>query len=204
MQSENFVMRRKAMDLLLAGEPAKAKADTRKLIVRLFGAMVESEHGEDQNKAVRGLALWGGKDGVPTLLKLLGNEHSFLRKTVLEALGPLQDERAAVPVANLLGDFFVKNEARECLRQMGAAAEEGLLKVLYSDDADVVFTALDLLGDAGSAKCLPTLREGLRSRNVKIREATKNAIRKIVQRDQERKAAEKKEKEESGSEKDDK
>jgi HEAT repeat protein len=204
LQSGDFWQRSKAIDLLLAGSPGKADPETRKQIARAFAALTQTERGDGQKKAVRGLALWAGKYGVPTLLKLLNKENQFLHETVFEVLGPLQDPRAAVPVAELLGDFFDKEAARKCLRQMGPAAEEGLVKVLYSDDPQVSLAAVKLLGEVGTPKCLPTLRDGLRSTNLSIRAATTAAIRKINERERERKeGAEESDKGQSGSSSDD-
>jgi HEAT repeat protein len=199
LQSDDSWQRSKAIDLLLIGRPKKADAETRKQIARAFAAMTQTEHGEDQKKAVRGLALWAGNYGVPTLLTLLNKENRLLHETVLEALGALQDPRAAVPVAELLGDFFDKDAARKCLQRMGPAAEEGLVKVLYSEDPEVSLRAIKLLGEVGTPKCLPTLRDGLRSTNLSIRAATKVAIRKIGERERERKEEEAEENDKSQS-----
>ena len=168
MRSDDFWVRRKAVDLLLEGEPDKAKPETRKQIGRQFCGMIQNEHGDEQHKAVRGSAMWAGKDSVPVLVKLLGRNNHFLHEEVLQALGPLQEKRAAIPVANLLGGFSNHNNARECLRQMGTAAEEGLLKVVYSPNPQICLAAIKLMADAGKAKCLPALRDALRSRNPDV------------------------------------
>ena len=157
MRSDDFWVRRKAVDLLLEGEPDKAKPETRKQIGRQFCGMIQNEHGDEQHKAVRGSAMWAGKDSVPVLVKLLGRDNHFLHEEVLQALG-LAGPRAAIPVANLLGDFSDHDNARECLRQMGTAAEEGLLKVVYSSNPQICLAAIELMADAGTAKCLPALR----------------------------------------------
>jgi HEAT repeat protein len=187
MQSDDIFERRKAVDRLLTGEPEKAKADTRKQIARTFRDTIKTEHGDDQGKAVRGFALWGGKDGVPTLLSLLDDKDHFLHEALFQALGSLQDERAAVPVAMLLDDFFDHDKAYKCLQRMGMAAEAGLLKVVYSSDPKVCLAAVELMADAGTAKSLPALQTALRSRNMSVRQAAKEAIRRIREREKERK-----------------
>ena len=97
----------------------------------------------------------------------------------------LPGRRAAIPVAKLLGDFYENHNAHDCLLQMGPAAEEGLLKVVYSSDPRVCLAAIDLMADIGTAKSLPALQTALRSRNVNVREAAKEATRRIHQRQKE-------------------
>jgi HEAT repeat protein len=193
MQSDDFVVRRKAVEMLLNGEPDKAKTATRKQIGRRFSGMAQDENGDDQRKAVRGCAMWAGNDGVPTLVRLLGRDRRFVHEEVLQALGPLKDKRAAIPVANLLGDPFDHDNAYECLRQMGETAEDGLLKVVYSPNPKICLAAIDLMGESGTARCLPALRDGLRSPNPDVREAGREAIRKITEREKERKDKDKEE-----------
>ena len=118
---------------------------------------------------------------------MLGRDHIFLHEEVLQALGPLQDKRAAIPVANLLGDFRDHDNAVECLRQMGVAAEDGLLKVVHSSNAKICLAAIELMGDSCTSQCLPALRDGLRSRNPEVRDAAREAMRKIQQREKEQK-----------------
>lgn len=186
MRSEDFVERRVAVELILRGDPDKAKADTRKLIARAFGDIVQTDHGDVQSKAVRGLAKWGGKDSVPALVSLLNDRKNFfLHKAIFEVLGPMQDERAAISVAKFLGVFSDSDSACECLRQMGPAAEEGLLRVVYSPDPGVCLAAIDLMADLGTAKSLSSLQTAMKSRNPQVRQAAKIAFRRIREREKE-------------------
>jgi len=65
---------------------------------------------------------------------------------------------------------------------MGEEAEDALLVVAPTQDANVCLAAVGLLGDCGTAKSLPLLRRGTTSRNLRVRDASKEAIRKILAR----------------------
>ena len=183
LKSDNPFERREAMEALLkVGPDDVPSAETRKNIARAFKDLAEDTHGPDRPKAIQGLVRWGGKFSVPILLQLLEERNPFVKEEIYKALGELADERAAGPVARRLGDFFDRDHALRCLRRMGAAAEPGLIEVAPSNDAQVSLTAIQLLGDMGTTKALPTLQRALQSRNPTIREAAKTAIRRIRER----------------------
>jgi hypothetical protein len=65
---------------------------------------------------------------------------------------------------------------------MGEEAEDALLVVAPTQNPEVCLAAVQLLGDCGTVKSLPVLRNGLTSRNWKVRDASKESIRKIMAR----------------------
>jgi hypothetical protein len=86
-----------------------------------------------------------------------------------------------------LGDFFLHQHVRRALRQMGEDAEDALLVVAPSQNPDICLAAIELLGDCGTARSLPLLRQGATARNLRVRDASKEAIRKIIARQKEAK-----------------
>lgn len=170
-----------ALDKLLRADPLTAESAARKKIAQNFKELAFNGHGDEQRKGIEGMAKWGGKFSVPLLLELL-EQHGAPKESIYNALGDLKDERAAVPVATKLNDFFDRSHAHNCLRRMGPAAEAGLIQVAPSNDARVCLIAIELLGECGSGKAIPTLREAQKSRNLQVREAAKLAVRKIRER----------------------
>jgi hypothetical protein len=172
-----------AIDALLSATPADVpSAETRKLIARNFKKLAESDDHFSKEKAIKGLVIWGGKFSVPILLKMLDGSDRMNQKEIIQALGELGDPQAAEAVAARLGDFFTHETAYNALKQMGAAAEDALIAVGPSNNPKICLAAINLLGDAGTDKSFPFLREAQTSRNVEVRNAAKAAMRKIVAR----------------------
>jgi len=172
-----------AIDALLAAKPDDSvPPEARKQIARNFKDLATDGRGQDREKGIKGMVVWGGKHSVPFLLDLLDEPHSFVAEHVFRALGELKDERAGTRVAAKLGDFFLHQHAVSCLRRMGPAAEPALLQVAPSNDRKKCLAAIQLLGDVGTEKSLATLRTAVQSRNVEVRAAAKLAIQQIRQR----------------------
>ena len=102
-----------------------------------------------------------------------------LNKEIYHALGQLKDPRSAMPIAERLSDFFDRDAAGSCLRELGPIAEDALMVVAPTGNADTSLRAITLLGDVGTDKCISTLRQAMRSRNATVKEAARMAIRKV-------------------------
>ena len=183
MLSKNPFERGEAIDALLAVKSDDSvPPEARKQIARNFKDLAMDGRGQDREKGIKGMVVWGGKHSVPYLIELLDDSNGFLKEHVFRALGELKDERAGMRVAASLGDFFLHKHAVSCLRKMGPAAEPALLQVAPSNDPKKCLAALQLLGDVGTEKSLATLRTAVQSRNVEVRAAAKLAIQQIRQR----------------------
>jgi hypothetical protein len=185
LASENVFHRREAIDALLRIERQDVKsADTRKMIARNFKQLALEQGGShDRGKAVQGLARWGGKFSVPTLLDIFAEEHCWVKEDVFKALGELQDERAAAPVAARLGDFFDHQQAVRCLKRMGPVAEDAVVAVGASPDPKVCLGAIEVLSEIGTQKSVPFLRTAAtQSRNPQVKVAAKAAIKTVIGR----------------------
>jgi hypothetical protein len=188
--SDSFWERKKVIDILVSTDPLKVTSvETRKKIARAFKQIAEDEHGFDQEKGIEGLVVWGGKYSVPILLKMLDERHSFVQEKIIRALGELKDPRAAASLAELLSDFHYGRAAYNALREIGPAAEDALLEVAPSSDPDLCLAAVKLLGECGTSKSLSILREGAGSRNPYVRDAARIALKKVINREKEKKSA---------------
>lgn len=187
--SGDFVERREALESLLKVSPSDVEsAETRKKIARAFKeAVFDSDSHFDRDKAIRGMVKWGGKFCVPYLLELLEEEHSFHKDAILKALGNLQDERAAAPVAALLGDWHNHDKAKACLKRLGPVAEDAVIAVAPSPDPKVCIAAIEILAEIGTKKSVVFLRSSItKTRNPNVRHAIKSAIKLIIAREREK------------------
>jgi hypothetical protein len=180
--ADDFFKRQKAVQVLLETAPSNVTPAQRKKIARAFKQLAEDDHDTLREETIKGLVIWGGKFSGPILLKMLGGSRRYETAHVIKALGDIKYAKAAPAIAEKVGDFFLGEHAATALRQMGAEAEDALLIVAPTEDARVCLAAVELLGDCGTTKSLPLLRRGATSRNMRVRDASKAAIRKILAR----------------------
>ncbi len=163
--------RKKAIQILLKLRPADVvDKKTFRRIALGFKQLAFESHFE-QPDGIRGMVIWGGKHSVPPLIELLESNKLSVPLELYVALIKLQDSRGAKAVTKLLGDFHNHDSATECLRRMGAVAEEALIEVAPSDNSEVSLTAIELLGEVGTEKSYEILRQARKSRNPEVREA---------------------------------
>jgi hypothetical protein len=183
LNSGDVFEKREAAETLLKVRPSDvANADTRKLIARGYKAMAEDERGFGQENAIRGLVIWGGKHSVPIIIEMMEKEGRHPSEEYFNALARLKDPRGAEAMAKYLGDFFSHDEAVTALRRMGSAAEDALIAAAPSSNPDASAAAVLLLGDVGSDKSLAILTKASSARNPQVKQAARDAIKKIRQR----------------------
>ncbi len=182
LASDNYLKRDKAIAVLLRTSPAQVTAEQKKKIARAFKELLEDDRGFHREQAIKGLVIWAGKYAGPILLTMLDQSRPIEVEHVIKALGDIKYAKAAPTLATKLGDFFVGKLAAQALRQMGEEAEDAVLLVAPTQDPNVCLAAVQVLGDCGTVKSLPLLRKGATSRNWKVRDASKEAIRKILAR----------------------
>lgn len=180
MLSKDSEKQNRAIDALLDIDPAQVpSAETRAKIARGFKTLAEEKNSNHAEKAVKGLVIWGGKYSGPILLKLLENSRHFTQEAVIAALGELKQPEAAPALAALLGKSSLHDEAYKALLAMGSVAEDALIKVAPSEEERVCLDAIKLLGEVGTEKSLPVLRQAAASPKSSVRDAVKVSIRKI-------------------------
>ncbi len=162
-------------------DPASVESDeTRSAVVEKLNEMAIGAEHFTRGEAIKALAKWGDSTSVSVLTGILSdNGSSFFKRDVYTALARLKDPASAMVVAERLASFHERNEAEQCLRQMGSVAEEAVMIVARAGDKDVCIRALNVLGDIGTENCFALLREAQSNRDVQIREAGKMALRKI-------------------------
>ena len=183
MFAADAMKRASAIDALLKVTPSQMPpAETKGKIARAFKKMAEEDSSLSDDKAVKGLVVWGGKYSVPVLLKLLDKSHSDAKREIIASLGKMQQPEAVPALAALLSDLSFQRDAYDALKEMGSEAEGAVIKVAPSRDEKTCIYALKLLGEWGTDKSVPILRKGTASRNPAIREAARVSLRKVAAR----------------------
>ncbi len=139
----------------------------------------------DQDAAIRGLVLWGGKFSVPLLIEILEGEKLGASSAVFDGLAEYPTPEGAAAVAGQISNFFSGEKAIECLRRMGPDAEEALIDVLPAEDPEVNYAAIGVLAEIGTSKSFAILKLAGRSQNLDIRRAAADATRLIKERERE-------------------
>jgi HEAT repeat protein len=168
-------------DLAKIDPPADVQDETRQAVIKMLNEMALDDDVFTQKEAIKALGKWGDKSSAEALLHLLLADlrARSLNKEIYYALGQLKDPKSAMVIAERLGDFFDRDAAEACLREMGPIAEEALILVAPSSNAEISLRAVKLLGDVGTEACMATLRSAMRSRNQAVKEAAKMAMRKV-------------------------
>jgi HEAT repeat protein len=185
MGSSDPIKRNRAIEALLAKTPDDVPApETRKQIAKAFKQLAELPQtvGREKEQAVRGLVIWGGKFSGPILLGLLNTANGIDQKYIIQALGEIQYAPAADAIASKLSSPICRESAAAALKEIGTEAEHAVMQVAASEQSWVCVAAVNVLGEIGTAKCLPLLNKGLSSRNTKIRQACSEAIGKVKTR----------------------
>lgn len=115
--------------------------------------------------AMRALGKWGGKDHVPAIIEILneapkGPQGILVRRSALEALSGLKDERGAAAAAGRLADPHDVKDAGTALVLMGPLAEQETIKVLKAPQpVHARMAGCQVLAAIGTKASLPVLQE---------------------------------------------
>jgi len=131
--------------------------------------------------AVDALKVWATADSIPALIKsLLDPEHS-VRWAALDALGALQDERAAEPMARRL-DSEDRGFVEPALKKLGPAAEPAVIPSLQDPAWETRMAVCHVLQEVGTRKSIPALEALSKDSNAIVVGAARDAWNAIKQR----------------------
>ena len=183
LEDENPFERHAALDRLAKADPREADKELRKKIARSIRDIAVGDNRLDRPKAVPALVVWGGKYSVPILLEMLNDPAGRLSsEEVFKGLAKYPTEESANVVVRYLGDFHTHKHAVECLRQMGPTAESALIAAAPANNPDISLSAIQLLGEVGTKRCLSLLQKAKRSRNPRVQAAANAAMVKVRRR----------------------
>lgn len=147
---------RKAALVRLSRAPAN---DRREEVAKAVEPILKDPEAFDRTEAAKVLAVWGGPETVPALVKALKDPEVFVRWAVLDALKMLKDPESADAIADAMKSSPDRGKAVEALREIGTPAEDAVLKCLNSGDTFVRMDACKILADIGTNKSIPALRK---------------------------------------------
>jgi hypothetical protein len=181
--SNDVFQQGKAVHKLLQSSPSQVTFEQRKKIAKAFKQLAEDDRAPMREETIKGLVIWGGVYSGPILLEILEHPvHPRDEERAIKALGDIKYAKAAPALAAKLSKRHLHECVGRALRRLGEDAEDALIVVAPSPKELTCLAAVELLGDCGTKKCLPVLRRGASSRSMRIRSASKEAIRKVMAR----------------------
>lgn len=133
-----------------------------------------------RDAAIRAMGVWGTKDSVPALLKMLDQLDSSIRRNTMEALGKIPDKRGAEAVAKLLPNEADRRDASSSLKAMGQVAEAEVIPLLKHKDKKVRAEACQVLAEIGGKRSVAALKKMLQSdKDSWSRAAAQIALKKL-------------------------
>src|SRR5262249_51831833 len=128
-----------------------------------------------QGDAIKAIGVWGSKDSVPALIKLLKHTWVFTRQAVYDVLPTFKDERSAEPIAQGLKDFAERGHAAKAIKVLGPMAEKTVLPYLNTDDVFLRPEICNILAEIGTKASVPALEEATKAKHPWTVEAATKA-----------------------------
>jgi len=161
LKSPSVFTRNAALDRLAATDANDRREEVLKAVENLLGDF----NAFTCQKAIAVYAKWGGKDGVPTLLKLLRHSNLPTRRAAMDTLANLKDERAVEPIAERLTEIHDLHIASKALQAMGSMAELAVSKYLGNPEFTTRLEACKILKVIGTKASVRPLQAVAVNRN---------------------------------------
>jgi HEAT repeat protein len=177
----NIATRQKSgCDALAGAQPDHRRAE----VLPLLETLVNLPDLDLRYAATRAYCVWATRDNVPTLIKLLNNEKYLPRmQFVMEALARLKEERGLAPISQWLGkQGRARSDSIAALIAYGPAAEDHVISLLNTTDAEVRGGACEVLEQIGTRKCLPALEQAAMDSNLNVKSRAKRALDTVKKR----------------------
>jgi hypothetical protein len=171
LKSADPAVSKPALESLAEAPPQDAQRA--RVTAALEGPLFDGDaHGNlDPGLLLRTYLAWAGKDNVPAMIRMVRTPalpawSADRAGLVMEALGKMQDERAAEALAEKLPDPTLHDQAVNALELTGPKAEAAVMDYLFDADPDVRLRAGRLLADYGvqpkdeAAEALRRLQSG--------------------------------------------
>jgi predicted Zn finger-like uncharacterized protein len=136
LQSPQSETRHLAAEWLAAARP---DPEVQPQVAKALEAALGGPDGETRAKAVRALTVWGGKDNVPAVAALVEDpapQNGGARLEGIAILGKLKDERGVPALIRCLDKNWDREHAGKALQDIGAPAEQPLLKYVGDPTSD--------------------------------------------------------------------
>ncbi|SIO19724.1 HEAT repeat-containing protein [Singulisphaera sp. GP187] len=155
LKSPNPHFRKMALGRLKNAPPN----DRRDEIAKAVEPLLTDPDGFCRSDAAKTLAVWGGVDSTPALLKVLKDPAFNVRWAILDALKELRDPKAAEALIDYLMTSNDRGKAAEALKAIGPSAEEAVLRGLTHHDGFARMDVCRILQAIGTLKSVPALQD---------------------------------------------
>ncbi len=161
----------------------KKQRPNAKIAKALEALMLGDESATVRADAARAMKNWATEENVPALIKAINDKWPPVGDGAIEALCRFSPAQAINPVAQRLAQRRGRGPAAEFLKAMGPDAEDAVLHVIEnSQDAWVRSGAIEVLGDIGTKKSLPTLEKAVADDNWMVNGSARKALAAIKAR----------------------
>ncbi|GDY18838.1 hypothetical protein LBMAG56_01830 [Verrucomicrobiota bacterium] len=160
---------------------AKPEGNKAEIAAVLLPLMKDTDHFTRQNVA-KALGIWGDADAVEPLLALLTDPQFNVRWAAIEALGALQDPRAAATLARMIADKKETFQCSQALKVLGRVAEPEVLKLLADTRPETRREACQILKTIGSSASLPALEKAASDGDQLTAMFAKQALKDVKER----------------------
>jgi HEAT repeat protein len=166
-------------------EKASLDAASQDAVAKALEPLLVDNDRNLRDPALKALKYWATKDNTPALVRLLDHQDGNVRKSAMEVLGKLKDERAVLPIALRLIDFFDRQTASNTLKGMGPIVEiPDVVNGLRNKDAAIRLEVCRILGAAGTSKSVTELERVARTdKNKEVASAAAAALKTIEDRE---------------------
>jgi len=112
-----------------------------------------------------------GEPAVPTLVRLVEDEHENVRYEAIKALGVAADDRAIGALIELLsdGNVNVRSAACKALQRIGKPAVSSLISALKHEDPRVREMAVEALGWIAAPRAVKPISQATRDNDARVR-----------------------------------
>lgn len=182
LESKTSGVRNQACKKLAGAQPNGDQAK----VVTALRRLLESREWFLRSAAAEALIVWGSKDDLPALLKLVNDDHFNVRWDILKFIGDVSDEQAAKVVARRL-DSEDRTRASKALQRMGPVAEQFVVPHLQNEAWEIRMEACKVLETIGTKQSAPDLQAVTRDKNALVRKAAAHALAAVKGREQDQK-----------------
>lgn len=156
--SSDNVSRDKVISALQSLTAMKRDNASRSAVVDAVGKLLKSSDSELRVVALKTLAHWDWSTLSKDVIQLLDHSDTATRAAAIAYLGEMQDGEAAAALCERLSNTEDCEKAVAALKEIGAAAEEAVIKMLKHRDAAVQIAACEILADIGGQESVVALR----------------------------------------------
>lgn len=171
-----FKQRRAAEQLAQAALDNKRQEE----VAKTLESLLTTQDLFTRKAVAQALGVWGGKDSVPALLKILDEDSSpFVKWDAMAALGKLKDDRSFDKLVEQLAVDQNRAHASQALQAVGSGAEKAVHKALKHENLWVRTEACKVLKVIGTKASVESLETAAKDMHPFVSGAAQEALKAI-------------------------